>query len=263
MSDQMEVLETLRAGFNRHVTFREKRPGIVQVLAPLYHEDGDMIDIFVDLPKSQADPIRISDHGLTLMRLSYTYDVDTPTKRRIFDRILSENGVSEDRGRLYINTNSEHLYPVILQFAQTIAKVSNMQAFKREVIQNMFYESLGDFVKGTLIGYHPADHYVPIPDRDDLEVDWRFPVHPREIFLYGVKDSAKARLAALTCREFQILRVPFRSVIVHEDFENGLSKKDQTRITNAADKQFTSLADFKSNAEEYFHREVSNPPVLH
>jgi hypothetical protein len=44
--------------------------------------------------------------------------------------------------------------------------------------------------------------------------------------------------------------------VVHEDFENDLGKKDQARITNAADKQFASFADFKTDAEMYFSREV-------
>jgi hypothetical protein len=61
---------------------------------------------------------------------------------------------------------------------------------------------------------------------------------------------------ALSCLEFEKRNIPFRSVVVHEDFENGLSKKDQTRITSAADKQFTSLNDFQSHAEQYFSREV-------
>jgi hypothetical protein len=144
---------------------------------------------------------------------------------------------------------------------QTIAKVSNMQAFKREVVHSLFYETLGDFVTSTLVRYAPVKDYSPIVDRDDLEVDWCFKVRPRDIFLYGVRDNAKARLAALACREFQVQGVSFRSVIVHEDFENGLSKKDQTRITNAADKQFTSLNDFKLNAEMYFSREVESSTV--
>ncbi len=253
----MDVLENLKSEFNRHIAFREKRPGIVQVLAPLFHEDGDMIDLFLDLPTSPEAPIRITDHGMTLMRLSYSYDVDTPTKRRILERILSENGVSEDRGRLYVDARPAHLYPALLQFAQTVAKVSNMQAFKREVVQSLFYETLGDFVTMTLGRYHPVEHYTPLPNRDDLEVDWRFDLQPRNIFLYGVRDNSKARLAALACREFQLVHVPFRSVIVHEDFENGLSKKDQARITNAADKQFTSLMDFQANAEAYFSRETA------
>jgi hypothetical protein len=252
--NDMDILENLRSEFNRHVSFREKRPGILQVLAPLFHEDGDMVDIFLDLPSNSDEPIRVSDHGMTLMRLSYSYDVDTPTKRRILARILSENGISEDHGRLYINTTRERLYPALLQFAQAVAKVSNMNAFRREVMQNLFYEMLGDFVNCNLAQYSPLEAYMPIPNRDDLEVDWKLSL-PRDVFLFGVRDNAKARLAALTCLQFQQNRIPFRSVIVHEDFENGLSKKDQSRITNVADKQFTSLSDFQLNAEGYFQRE--------
>ena len=155
-----------------------------------------------------------------------------------------------------METKPDGIYPALLQFAQTVAKVSNMQAFKREVVQNLFYEMLDDFIGSTLVRYRPQPNFLPIPDRDDLEVDWRIDVLPRPIFLYGVKDNAKARLAALYCLEFQRNHVPFRSAMVHEDFENGLSRKDQSRITSAADKQFTSLADFKANAEQYFTREA-------
>jgi hypothetical protein len=256
----MDPLGILKADFNGHVAFREKRPGILQVVAPLFHEDGDMVDMFLDLPKTDADPIRISDHGLTLMRLSYDFDVETAAKRKVLSRILSENGVSEEQGRLHIETSASGLYPALLQFAQTVAKVSNLHAFNREVVQSLFYETLGDFVVSNLSKYHPTPRYLPVPERDDLEVDWEFEVQPKRIFLYGVRGSAKARLAALTCREFQLLKVPFRSVVVHEDFENDLSKKDQSRITNAADKQFASLADFKGDAEQYFSREVEQVP---
>jgi hypothetical protein len=69
----MDALETLASEFNGHISFRQKRPGTIQVLAPLFHEDGDMLDIFLDLPKPPNSSIRISDHGLTLMRLSYIY----------------------------------------------------------------------------------------------------------------------------------------------------------------------------------------------
>jgi hypothetical protein len=239
----MDLLESLKSEFNQHVAFREKRPGIVQVLAPLFHEDGDMVDIFIDLPQRADDPIRISDHGMTLMRLSYSYEVDTPTKRKVLQRILSENNIIESNGRLSI--------------AQTVAKVSNMQMFKREVIQSLFYESLNDFVSSALATYKPQQRYLPLPSRDDLDVDWRFPAK-RDVYRYGVKDTAKARLAALSCLEFQKNQIPFRSVIVHEDFQSGLSRKDQRRLTNVADKQFTTLEDFKKDAEPYFARELSS-----
>lgn len=252
----MDIQEILKAEFNQHITFRERRPNEWQVVAPLYHEDGDMVDVFLDLPATPDGPIRITDHGMTLMRLSYSYEIDTPTKRKVLDRILSANGVRESQGRLYLETTPEHIYPALLQFAQAVAKVSNMQVFKREVVQNLFYETLNDFVASTLASYKPQQNYQPLPDRDDLDVDWRFPLSLRDIYLYGVRDGSKARLVGLTCLEFQKKGVPFRSVIIHEDFENEMSKKDQRRLTNIADKQFASLPDFMSGAEPYFAREA-------
>ena len=216
-----------------------------------------MVDIFIDLPSSENAPLKISDHGMTLMRLSYSFEVDTPTKRKVLTRILSENGIEESRGRLSLETTREHLIPSLLQFAQTVAKVSNLQVLKREMVHSLFYETLNDFVSVTLLKYKPESDYHPITDRDDLDVDWRFPLPGKDIFLYGVRDGAKARLVGLSCLEFQRNQIPFRSLLIHEDLENEMSKKDQRRITNIADKQFATLPDFITGAEQYFAREAA------
>lgn len=254
----MNYLDTLREQFNNHVRFQERRPGIFQLVAPLYHEDGDMVDIFLEPCGRNGiqDRIRVSDHGMTLMRLSYNFDIDTPNKEKIFERILRENRIDEENGNLFVDTSPEGLYPAVLQFAQTVAKIGNMQFFKREVIHSLFIEMLSEFIEMNLREYQPQQTFFPLPDRDDLEVDYLFLVKPRPIFLFGVRDAAKARLAAISCLEFQRHKVPFKSFVVHEAFES-LGKKDQSRITSAADKQFISLEDFRQNAHQVLEREVA------
>jgi hypothetical protein len=248
-------MELLKQQFNGHVAFRERRPGLIQVLAPLFHEDGDMVDIFIDEPPNGSNRVRISDHGMTLMRLTYSYDLDTVNKQRIFNRILAENRILEQDGRLYIEAEPERLYPAILQFAQTVAKVSSMQFFKREVIQSLFYEQLAEFIEERLSEYNPRPRVLPIPDHDEYEADYQFDAGPRPLYLFGVKDNDKSRLATICCLEFQRRRLPFKSVMVHQDFEGGLTKKDRTRITSAADKQFPSLDDFRENGAQFLERE--------
>lgn len=251
----MNGLDILRRQFNGHIAFRDRRPGVVQVLAPLFHEDGDMLDIFLEEAGNGSPRIRIGDHGLTLMRLSFNFDVDTENKQRIFNRILSENRIQEQDGRLFIETEPDQLYPAILQFAQTVAKVSSMQYYKREVIQSLFYELLEEFIEDKLAEYSPRPRTVPIPDHDEYEVDFQFDIGPRPLFLFGVKDNAKARLTTISCLEFQRRKLPFKSVIVHADFESGITKKDRLRITSVSDKQFTSLDDFQENGPQFFARE--------
>jgi hypothetical protein len=62
---------------------------------------------------------------MTIMRLSYSFEIDTPNKERIFQRILAENGVQEENGAIVLDAPIESLYPAILQFAQAVSKACN------------------------------------------------------------------------------------------------------------------------------------------
>ncbi len=96
---------------------------------------------------------------------------------------------------------------------------------------------------------------MPIADHDEYEVDYQFDIGTRPLFLFGVKDNDKARLATISCLEFQRRGIPFKSVMVHRDFDGGITPKDRSRITSASDKQFPSLDDFRENGPRFFERE--------
>lgn len=142
-----------------------------------------------------------------------------------------------------------------MNFVQSIAKICSMRYFKRELIESLFYEMLDEFIQTSLKKYNPGRNILPIPDRDDLEADYQFSPNGLPVYLFGVKDTAKARLATISCLEYQRARLKFRSYIIHEDFEK-LPRKDRNRLTSACDKQFTSLDDFKSNAVTFFEKET-------
>ena len=130
-----EYINRVKEQFNNFFSLREKRENILQVIAPLYHADGDMMDIF--LTEMPNNLVRISDYGLTLMRLSYTYDIDTPNKGKIFNKILAENSVQNENGNLIIDIKQENIYSGLMQFAQTISKITNMRLYKREIIHSL------------------------------------------------------------------------------------------------------------------------------
>ena len=167
----MTYIDLLRQGFNEHVALHEKRPGIQKLVVPLFHEDGDMVDIFIE-PLSDGR-VRVSDKGLSLMRLSYTYELDTPNKERIFRRILVENNISEDRGALFLDVPEGQIYPAVLHFGQTVAKVTNMALYRREVIANLFYEMLQENVNERLGDLKPRENVIPLPHREELGASHR------------------------------------------------------------------------------------------
>ena len=215
-----------------------------------------MIDLFLETGSGAASSARLTDAGLTLMRLSYSFDIDTPNKRKLFERILTENRVGFEAGEIFIDSPSEELGTNLLHLSQVIAKVASLQYLKRQTVSSLFYEQLGEFIQDQLAAFGPRAAYSPIPNRPELEADWVFEKAGRPIYLFGVKDSSKARLAAVSCLEFQRSNLAFRSIIVHEDFE-GLRKKDQSIITNASDKQFASLPAFEENGRGFLEREAA------
>jgi len=248
------ILNEIRSGFNNQVKFQERRPGIYQIYLPIFHEDGDMVDLF--LQKGQ-DGYKLADFGHTLMRLAYTYNIDSDAKEAILSKIVAENGMTEEEGNILMPTNSKTIFTDLMHVAQTYAKIGSMRYFKREVVENLFYEMLDEFVSKELKEFNPIKKAHPITQRPDLEVDYQFTPNGHPVFLFGVKDTAKARLASLSFLEFQRSNLNYRGLVVHEDFDK-ISKNDRSRLTNTCDKQFTSFDEFKSSARLYLERERLN-----
>ena len=250
-----QIIDLIRSEFHNRVGITQKRPGLFQLVAPFYHEDGDMYDLFIE--DVQGDqPVRITDKGLTRMRLSYSFEIDTPNKERIFRQMLREHGVQENDGELFTTVPQERVYEAIMRFTAAVTAVSNMSLYRRDVVRSLFYEMLSEFIVNELHRFAPEAQYLPLPERNELEVDFMIPAKGKPIFLFGVKDGSKARLVTISCLEFLRREIPFRSVAVHENFES-LTAKDRRIITNVVDKQFTNFDDFSEAGADYVRREVS------
>lgn len=247
-----QIIEHIKRDFNGRVSIKQKRPGIYQIFLPLYHEDGDMIDLFIK--PIDENRFILSDYGLTLQRLSYSYDIDTPNKESILQKILLENSLTEQEGNINLETTADTVYTDILHITNVFSKVGSMRFFKREIIESLFYETLDDFIFQELRDFRPKKNVLPIPEKDEYEADYSFTPNGHPVYLFGVKDVAKARLATISCLEYQRANLNFRSLVVNEDFEK-LPRKDRARLTNTCDKQFTTLEDFKLSAKIFLERE--------
>src|SRR5690606_21952302 len=103
-------------------------------------------------------------------------------------------GLLEDDGNIYLDTSTDTIYTNIMHITQAFAKIGSMRYFKRESIENLFYELLDEFIVKELQEFKPQKKVLPIPNRDDLEADYSFSPNGHPIYLFGVKDVAKARL---------------------------------------------------------------------
>jgi hypothetical protein len=190
------------------------------------------------------------------MRLSYSYELDTPNKERIFNTIISSYNIQNERGNLFIDTEAGHLYPALMQFIGVVLKVSNMRLYKREVIQSLFFEILDEFIQSQLSKYQPQKDYLPLPNMSEYRVDYCFNHRKVPIYLFGVNSSATARLSVISCQKFIIENIKFRSVTVLESLD-CIGKKDQARMMAVTDKVFPEFTEFEKNADTYIARELA------
>ena len=90
------------------------------------------MDIYVHDSPMGDGYVRICDFGMTLMRLSYAFEVSTPSRERILESVLINNGVKRGDDGLYLDAPIWIVYESVLQFAGCVQKVCNMRYWNNE-----------------------------------------------------------------------------------------------------------------------------------
>lgn len=238
--------DTIRASLNGGFDVYERRPGDLQVIAPISHEDGDMVDIYLQSSPNDPERVRICDFGMALMRLSYNFEINTPVRQNILDSILINSSVQNDAGNLYLDAPLASLYEGILQFAGCVQRVSSMSYWNRETVRSAFYEDLGSYIETDLSRFAPMPNLAPLPGYP-LSVDWQLTHNDRQFFVFGVRGNDKAKNVTIALLEFQKAGVPFISLVVHEDIDE-LSRRDAWLLTANADTQYPGFSEFRERA---------------
>ena len=242
------VINQLRDNAKTGFDVYERRPGTYQLILPILHEDGDMVDVYFQDSPDNKEYVRICDFGMTMMRLSYTYQISSSSRQRIFESILTNSGVNVNEGNIYLDTNIKMLFESILQFAGCVQKVCSMRYWNKEIIRSTFYEDLEKYTTTRLACFHPKPEVSPISSYDIISVDWSLTHNDRNFYMFGVHNNDKAKVTAIALLEFQRAILPFISLVVHEDMEN-LGRKERLYLTKNADAQYPQLGDFREKAE--------------
>jgi hypothetical protein len=246
------INEAISGYFGRQASVERINSRAHRLYVPFFHEDGDMFSIYIE---SDANSLVLRDYGNTVMRVSYTFDLDTRNKQNVLRNIVTRNDGEFDDGELIMHTNVDELAEAIFRYGQIISKVSNIDILSRETVRTLFYDYLAEFVSTNLTKYDVKEKTTPLSDRE-LIVDYEIP-NVKPLYIFGVNNNAKASRVVISCLQFQQKKIPFRSIVVHENFED-LSRFNRGQITNAADKQFTTLEEFKGHGVELIERELAS-----
>ena len=254
--DKDTIMGILTNHISKNFYVVPQKENLFQVFAPYFHPDGDMMDIFIQITPDNDDSVIVCDCGLTLMRLSYDFNIDSDKKKSLLQTILNEHNAKNDKENICIETKPEFLIQGILSMTQVISKISSMSMYNRDIINSQFYEKIQAFIHTKLEKYNPIDNYVPLPSQDYLTVDYCFNVGNKPVFLFAVKTADKAKNAVISMLTFQKENIPFTGVVVHQSFDE-LSTKDKKLVMSAADKQFYDIQDFIENSASFLPRALN------
>ena len=232
----------------------ESRPdGALMLRTHFEFPDGDRYPIH--LSEAAAGGLRLSDRGHTLMHISYEHDIDAfmdGTRGMLMETIMGESGLQWDGGAFCLDTSPERLPEAIFNFGQALTRVYDLTLLSRSNVGSTFYDDLADLIYSLVDEAKVQREYqAEVPNAEVYPVDYR--IEGRNdvpLFLYGVLNRDKARLATIMLSYFHRHDLKFESILVFQN-QAEISRMDLARLSDVGSDMISSLA-----SHEDFHRKV-------
>ncbi len=222
----------------------ETRPdGELMLRTHFTFPDGDGYPFH--LSEAPAGGLRLSDQGHTLMHVSYEHDIDsflTGTRGALLERIVSEGEFGYADGMFYTDTPPERLPEAIFRFGQVLTRVYDLTFLSRSNVGSTFYDDLADTLTGLVDEAKMQRDYQPnVPNAEAYLVDYRIEGKGEvPLFVYGVPNRDKARLATIMLAYFHRHSVQFESIIVFQNQEE-IPRVDLARLSDVGGEMISSL----------------------
>lgn len=238
-----EMESTLCRALCGSVTVQQREAALWRVDTPWTFPDGDGYSIYIS--PAPTGGLRISDQGLTLMRLSYENDLAKlreGTRGRLLAQVLADAGLMEDDGEFFLDSTADDLGANVLRLGQGLTRVHDLTFLNRVRAESTFYDDLREKLQSLVGSERLTEGYVVpgVANGGDYPVDYFIQGGSVPLYLFGVPNRDKARLATIILQHLIGSRQDFNSMIVYQNMAD-LPRPDLSRLTNAANDMIDSL----------------------
>ncbi len=221
----------------------ERPDGELMLRTHFRFPDGDGYPFH--LAEAVGGGLRLSDHGHTLMHISYEHDVDAfldGTRGMLLERIVGESSLLYEEGVFAVDTSAERLPEAIFNFGQALTRIYDLTLLSRSNVGSTFYDDLADYLTGVVDEDKLERGYLPdVPNAEAYPVDYRIEGKGRApLFLYGVPNRDKARLTTIMLGYFHRQQLDFESLIVFEN-QAEITRSDLARLSDVGGDMVSSL----------------------
>lgn len=247
---QMKLCELLCAD----IRLVEKTRELILIETPFFFPDGDPYQIY--LKEMPGGILRLTDMGHTFMHLSYENEAGKfreGTRGKIFEQIKAEHNLQEDAGEFFIEVQAHEVTNNIFRMGQALTKLNDLTFLNRARTESTFYDDLNEQL-GRLVSEEKIQkdyHYEGIEHSQDYPIDYRIEGKHAPLFLFGIPNRDKARLATITLERLLRSGADFDSLLIFSD-QQSIPKSDLARLSNAGGEMIASL-----DAETDFARKLS------
>jgi len=252
-TDLTKLQESLCKAMCSEVRIVPKNKGLAIVRTPFSFPDGDPYQVYLkELP---GGLLRVSDMGHTLGHLSYENDTDKlrkGTRGKLFDQIMAEGKIAEDDGEFYVDSAPDGLAPAIFRLSHALIKLNDITFLNRARAESTFYEDLRESLMRIIPAEKIHEDYVyeNMDNARDYPIDYLVEGKHAPLFVFGVPNKDKARLATIVLERLKRANADFDSLLIFAD-QGTIPRPDLARLSNVGGEMIASL-----DAREDFERKL-------
>lgn len=240
----------------------ERNDGYFFVDTPFKFSDGDYYSLFLKFLPTGG--VRITDRGTTFMRMSYLNDLEKfrgGSRGRLLEQVVTTAGLQDKDGEFYMEVSGDDLGGSLVRFGQAITRIYDLTFLNKNRVASTFYEDLREQVQDIVGGGVIENYVVPgVPMAEAYPVDLFVQGERSPVYIFGVPDQAKARLATIIIQYLRLHlgadpKTRFKSLVVFQDQAN-IPNKDRSRLINAASMMVDTLDardDMRFKLDEALH----------
>lgn len=236
------------------IRFRKEGRDRFRVLTPFQYSDGDHLVIVL---KRDGDRWCLSDEAHSFMSLSYRMNLNTldgGPRREFLDRTKRRFDILEWDGALVKLIDLETFSVELLEFAQALVQISDIDYLRRDRVQSTFRSDLKRFIVNTAgddhvdVNWHDAEHDVD----GRYPADYRIHNGGRPLFLFALTTDNTTRDATISLLKYDSWGL---------DFVAGGIFEERQKVTDKAISRFTDSADFEADFQSPIEMQVAKQQV--
>jgi hypothetical protein len=228
------------------------------VVTPFIFNDGDIF--YMALEVVPYGRLVLTDHGHTIMHLTYSMDYDSinqGSRDKIIRRVITQFGLQREEDQLFVETDEEHLADAITNMVQAIARISDVEYLSREQVKDTFLEDFEEFLRNIVPSKRIEFDYIN--KRHDPQglysIDARVNHSDIPLYIFAINTDKKAQDVTITLYEHEKWDIPFRSMAIFRD-QTEIGRDVLARLSNVVGQQFSSLLANETRIKNYLSKEL-------